>query len=221
MKEAISWFKKQFDTAINSALKNTPFSLDMLTAIAIQETYEVWGSIYTKLSADEILKVCVGDTIDAPNRSAFPVNKAALLKAADGDKMFTIAREALVEMGEQIAAYGDIAKKHPDKFCHAFGIFQYDLQFFKTNPGYFLNKEWYQFDKCLALCISELQSALKIAYPKGNATLTDDEMVYVAIAYNCGKVNFTKGFKQGYKDGSGKYYGEYISEYIKLCKTVK
>lgn len=39
-------------------------------------------------------------------------------------------------------------------------------------------------------------------------------MVYVAIAYNRGTVDFARGFKQGYRDESGKYYGEHVWGYL-------
>ena len=47
-----------------------------------------------------------------------------------------------------------------------------------------------------------------------------EEKVYVAIAYNRGSVNFSRGFKQGYKDESGKYYGEHIWSYLQLVKSI-
>jgi hypothetical protein len=219
MKEAMNWFKSQFKTQIDAGVRGTPFSLDMLTAIAVQETYYIWGQLYKVMPITEVLKLCVGDTIDAPGRSAFPKDKAQLLSVAKGDEMFAIAREALVSMARHIPSYRDAASK-PNKFCHGFGIFQYDLQFFKENPDYFLKKRWYIFDECLGVFIVELKDALKRAYGPGKRTLTDEEMVYVAIAYNTGSVNFTKKFKQGYRDPSGKYYGEYIWEYLQLAKSV-
>ena len=51
--------------------------------------------------------------------------------------MFRIAHEALVSMAEHVPGYGKVAKL-PHKFCHGYGIFQYDLQFFLTDPDYFL-----------------------------------------------------------------------------------
>ncbi len=36
-----------------------------------------------------------------------------------------------------VPAYSKVAKL-PHKFCHGYGIFQYDLQFFLTDPDYFL-----------------------------------------------------------------------------------
>jgi hypothetical protein len=37
-KEAIRWFKNTFDRHLEAAVVGTPFSVDMLTAIAQQET---------------------------------------------------------------------------------------------------------------------------------------------------------------------------------------
>ena len=218
--DAMAWFKGQFATRIQAGIAGTPFSLDMLTAIAVQETFEIWGNLYKTVPVDEILKVCVGDTLDAPNRSAFPKNKAALLAAPNGAAMFAVARQALESLKPYNPTYKKIANANPNKFCHGYGIFQYDIQFFKTNPDYFLQKKWYNFDDCLAQCVTELKAALKRAYPGGKTTLNDQEMVFVAIAYNRGSVNFAKGFKQGFKDSSGKFYGEYMNEYMQLAKTI-
>ncbi|HXM35307.1 MAG TPA: hypothetical protein VN920_08975 [Pyrinomonadaceae bacterium] len=220
IKAGIAWFKNQFGTQIQAGITGTPFSLDMLSAIAVQETFEIWGGLHNEMPADEILKLCVGDTLDAPNRSAFPKNKAELLSVPQGDQMFAIAREALESLAPHNASYRKIANSNPNKFCHGYGIFQYDIQFFKTNPDYFLQKKWYQFDQCLAQCVHELKAALKRAYPAGKQTLTDQEMVFVAIAYNRGSVNFAKGFKQGFKDQSGKFYGEFMSDYLQLAQSV-
>jgi hypothetical protein len=38
----IRWFKEQFHTESEAALRGTPFSLDMLTALACQETGSIW-----------------------------------------------------------------------------------------------------------------------------------------------------------------------------------
>jgi hypothetical protein len=216
--EDVRWFKQQFFEKIDEAVQGTPFKPDLLVAIAVQETGYIWRNLYKKMPALEVLKLCVGDTIDSPNRSAFPKNKADLLSVSDGGKMFSIARNALESMSMHVQGYESSVKK-TDKFCRGFGIFQYDLQFFQENPGYFLQKDWYSFDDCLQLCVRELKQALRRAYGNNKTELTDLEMVYVAIAYNRGSVNFNLGLKQGYFDGS-KYYGEYIQDYFQLSKSI-
>lgn len=219
--EKIGWFKQQFKTRIENILKNTPFSVDMLTAIALQETGYIWGAIYETQPLEEILKVCVGDTLDSPNRSVFPKNKAELLRVPRGDEMFRIAREALEDVARFNSSYRRVANSSPNKFCHGFGIFQYDLQFFRTNPDFFLEKRWYDFDECLNVFVrDELKAALRRAYGAGKNTLTDREMVYVAIAYNKGSVNVNGSFKQGHRSDDGRYYGENIWDYIRLSQQV-
>ena len=69
--------------------------------------------------------------------------------------MFEIARQGLVDMAAYIPAYRGAAAR-PDKFCHGFGIFQLDLQFFKTEPDYFLSRRYADFDAALARCVGEL-----------------------------------------------------------------
>jgi hypothetical protein len=219
--QAIGWFKAQFRAKINSAVVGTPFSLDLLAAIAMQETYYIWGTLYPQLSVDQVLQLCVGDTLDTPKRSAFPKNKAELLAHDRGDEMFPIGRAALESVGSHIQSFKKIVEAYPDKFCRGYGIFQLDLQFFKTQPEYFLQKKWHSFDACLAQCIHELKAAMKRAYGSSKATLTDEEMVYIAIAYNRGSVDFSRKFKQGFHNTtSNKFYGEYIWEYLQLAKSV-
>jgi hypothetical protein len=217
---AIDWFKEQFRDKIEAAIAGTPFSLDLLAAIAMQETYYIWGGLYNQLSLGEVLQLCTGDTLDSPNRSAFPKNKADLLSKEKGNEMFSIARAALEAVGEHVPAFKQVAESSPSKFCRGYGIFQLDLQFFLDKPDYFLQQKWHNFDECLSQCLNELKAALKRTYGAGKTTLTDEEKVYVAIAYNRGSVDFSRKFKQGFRDSSGKYYGEYIWEYLQLSQSV-
>ncbi len=114
-----------------------------------------------------------------------------------------------------------IAKKNASKFCHGFGMFQYDLQFFKVDPDYFLQRKWTTADGTIGHCVKELKDKLVRVYGKGKTTLTHNESVYVAIAYNKGSADPKKSFKQGFKDSPGVFYGEHIDEYLTLCeKTV-
>lgn len=218
---AIHWFKTNFQKTIDQAVAGTPFSLDLVTAIAMQETSYIWMGLLDKgMGAADVLRLCVGDTLDADKgRSAFPKTKADLLKAARGQEMFDIARQALLDMAAHVPGYG-FAKKRKDKFCHGFGIFQYDLQFYKTDPDYFLTKGWEDFGRCLGKCIEELHAALKRQGWQGKGSLTEHEKVYVAIAYNAGSARLSKGFKQGHKDDNGRFYGEGIWEYMNLAAKV-
>jgi peptidoglycan hydrolase-like protein with peptidoglycan-binding domain len=224
-KEAIQWFKNTFNEHLEAAVAGTPFSVDMLAAIAHQETGYIWGPLVDKkLSTGKVLALCVGDTLDADKgRTAFPKTKSDLLAAPRGDKMFAIARQALMEMAQYTSSYSG-AVKNPNKFCHGFGIFQYDLQFFKKDPAFFLRKKWKDFAACAAKCVEELKDALKRQGWTNKTTLSDTEKVYVAIAYNKGRANPALGFKQGYKskseDGRGTYYGENIFEFLRIARSI-
>lgn len=220
-REDMLWFKTEFQKKIEAATDGTPFTLDMLTAIASQETGYIWGNLRKQgLSTATILELCVGDTLDSPNRSAFPQNKDELIKSRNGTKMFAIARKGLEDMAKQ-TGNKDYQKVviNPDKFCHGFGIFQYDLQFFKSTPDYFLNKEYADFDKCLEICLNELRRGIQKVGLQNKHTLTNLEIASVAIAYNKGSYNPRKGLKQGYFDGN-KYYGEYFFDYLRMAQTV-
>jgi hypothetical protein len=216
--EAIRWFKTTFSGQIESAAQGTPFGPGLFAAIAFQETGYLWRKLIDTLPPDEILKLCVGDTFDAPNRDAFPRTKAELVSANRGPEMFAIARAALEAIGAHDESYGRVARNNPNKFCHGFGVFQYDIQFFKDDPEFFLQRKWHDFKACVAKLVSELKEALKRQGWATKTSLTDDEKVYVAIAYNAGHANPAHGFKQGYQSDDGKYYGENISEFLQIAK---
>lgn len=222
-REDMAWFKQQFQNKIEPTIHNTPYTVNMLTALACQETGEVWPVLGKhQLSIDRILELCVGDTIDATptgGRKAFPKTKAELISRPNGQQMFHIARQALVDMAQHINSYQKVAQK-PNKFCHGFGIFQFDLQFFLSDPDYFLQKRYADFDACLAKCIGELNQALKRAGLQGKTTLTNLEMAAVAIAYNTGSFKPSLGLKQGFRSADGRFYGEQFFDFLRLAETV-
>jgi hypothetical protein len=220
----VLWFKTEFQPKVEARLVGTPFSVAMITAFACQETGEIWPALRRQgVPTARILELCVGDTIDASatggGRRAFPKNKAELLAAPGGDRMFAIARQGLLDMAQYIPAYRGAAAR-PDKFCHGFGIFQLDIQFFKSEPDYFLGQRYADFDAALGRCIGELQAALKRLGWQAKTSLSDAEMAGVAIAYNTGRYDPAKGLKQGYFDGA-KYYGENYFAYLQLAKGVQ
>ena len=219
-REAIAWFKQTFQERVASALRGTPFSVDLVAAIAQQETGYIWAPLVAKgLPEREVLRLCVGDTLDADRgRSCFPRTKSELVAATRGGEMFAVARQALVDMAKQTPGYA-AAIKNPNKFCHGYGIFQYDIQFFKDDPDYFLGQCWGDFDACLVKFVEELKAAARRQGWASKTELTDQEKVFVAIAYNKGTAKCSLGFKQGHKS-SGRCYGENIYEYLRIAQTV-
>ena len=216
---AIRWFKSQFHSQIGAAVQGTPFTLDMLTAIACQETGHIWNTLRNEMNTAEVLALCVGDTLDADRgRRAFPKTKAELLAKPNGQQMFDIGRKALVDMAQFIPGFKGAAS-NPNKFCHGFGVFQYDLQFFLVDPDYFLEKRYADFNASLAKAIEELQSKQKKIGLGDRTTLTDLEMAAVAIAYNTGGFTPSKGLKQGHFDGT-RHYGEAVFDFLRLSQTV-
>jgi hypothetical protein len=220
--DGIRWFKENFQAKVDAAVAGTPFDVDFIAAIACQETGHIWQTLRKKkLPVAEVLGLCVGDTLDADSKSArraFPKRKSDLVKVPGGDRMFDIARQALIDMSKHIPGFKGAAG-NPNKFCHGFGMFQLDLQFFKQEPDYFLNKEYADFDKAIGRCVRELKEALvKIGFDK-KKKLTDFEMACVGIVYNTGGFNPKKGLKQGHFDGT-RFYGEGIADFLRLARTV-
>ena len=153
-RDALAWFKTNFGPKLEPAAAGTPFTVDMFTAIAYQESGEVWPvPVDKQLGIPKILELCVGDTLDG--RSAFPRSKAELLAAPQGQEMFRIAHQSLVDMAQYSSGYQGVAR-NPNKFCHGFGIFHNHIQFFKDDPAFFLQKKWCDFGACIAKLIAEL-----------------------------------------------------------------
>ncbi|MGX5845481.1 SH3 domain-containing protein [Mesorhizobium sp. PL10] len=223
MQDAMIWMNKNFGADIDAAVAGTPITKNLLISIGIQETFYIWAKMYKTAKPEEVLAVCVGDTIDFPKRaSAWPKNRADLESHARGKEMFKVARAALVRIAAINSGYKTVVK-NPDKFCHGFGMFQYDIQFFDGDKDYFINEKWATWKGTLSRGMSELTVQTKALYGAGKKSLTHDESVYVAIAYNQGakktKNNMaTRKFKQGYKDDQDVFYGEHIDSNLKATK---
>src|SRR4051794_30634953 len=113
IKDEITWFKQNFAADVLPALSGTPISIDLVCAIAFQESGELWSRTRQHLPRDEVLRLAVGDTLDAPNRSAFPKGKAALVAVSNGQAMFDLAHRLLGEMAAAtgIEAYQNLAAR--------------------------------------------------------------------------------------------------------------
>jgi hypothetical protein len=216
----IIWFKSTFGARINALVAGSVFDADMITALACQETGELWGTMRKNpaLSADQIAALCCGDTLDADKgRVAFPPTKSDLLAAPRGQEMFDIARAALLAMAEHVPAYA-FAKTKPNKFCHGFGMFQYDLQFFRINPSYFLEKRYEDFEASLGRALGELKTGLAKLRLQNRPAISDIEFCHVAICYNTGGFDPARGLKQGHQD-NGVFYGEFIRDFLAMARA--
>jgi hypothetical protein len=220
--DEIAWFKEHFASDVAPALAGTPLSFDLVCAIAFQESGELWSKLRKHLPREEILRLSVGDTLDEPNRSAFPKNKDVLIAAPRGQQMFDLAHQLLGEMadGTGIETYQRLARR-PEKFVHGYGIFQYDLQFFRRDPDFFLSQRWKDIDACVDKLMQELRNAVQQLGFSNKTSLTDMESAFVGIVYNIGFGNFreAKGLKQGHNDG-GFFYGENIDHFLKIAHDI-
>ncbi len=216
----IRWFKETFYTEIKAATAGTVFDTDMLCAVACQETGSLWAPMRDKgLSKNDIVRLCCGDTLDSDKgRGAFPKTRADLEAHPRGSEMFAIARKALLEMAEFVPGYG-FAKTNKSKFCHGFGVFQLDLQFFKTDSDYFLERRYEDFSETLGRALRELISGQRKRGLHNKSSISDFEFITIAITYNTGGYRPNKGLKQGHFDGQ-KFYGEKINDFLAILRTI-
>jgi hypothetical protein len=163
------WLMSHFGEKLHAAGKGTPFSPDILCAIACQETAYFWLPLLQRLEtkaefrndpgelADLILARCVldasGDAPGAP-RSAFPKSTEAFRTKYGAEFTNLLIEEA--NQSRKLRGFG------PKQWVYkGYGIFQYDLQFVASDEAFFRERKWYDFDACLAKCIGELKAKYK------------------------------------------------------------
>lgn len=161
--KAASWIKQHFGAAIETVLHGTAYDINLVLAIAAQETAYRWLLWIDKYSVDTILSRCIGDAsgdFHGTHRSAFPKN-AGEFHDRYGDS-FT---DMLISEGNKMRAMPQPDEPngyHPWHFLYkGYGIFQYDLQNVLTDEDFFRNKLWFYFDECLKRLISELNEKAK------------------------------------------------------------
>lgn len=164
------WLMGHFGTRIVDATTGTPFSPAVLCGIVCQETAYFWLPLLEKLEktaewknrpeelAEMLVARCVLDASgDYPGttRSAFPKNTAAFQKEYGA----TFTNMLIAEANQTRALRGFGPKAWVYK---GYGIFQYDLQFVKTDVAYFRDRKWHDFDVCLQRVMGELKHTFKI-----------------------------------------------------------
>jgi hypothetical protein len=217
-KDDIAWFKAEFFAQMEVAVQGTPLTVDFLTALACQETGSIWPVLRKKVpDRQRLLELCVGDTLDG--RSAFPTSVAELKAWPGGKDMFDIARQSLVDMAQFVPGFQAVALK-PNKYCHAFGVFQVDIQHFKKEPNYFLNRTWATFEGSLGRAMGILKEAwIRRGFDASNK-LSDFDLATIGIIYNTGGFKSALGLQQGHKPKDGLYYGQSLFDFLRLVHTV-
>ncbi|MGB5026598.1 MAG: hypothetical protein WBO44_14680 [Saprospiraceae bacterium] len=147
------WLELHYGDKFVEAVKGTPFTKELLHAIACQETalyFYNWTKDYTP---DEILGRCVFDATGDMNgsRSTFPKNTAAFIEKYGQE----IANLLIAEANKTRAMRGF----GPKQWVYAgYGIFQYDIQSILTDEAFFLQKQWYEMEHCIEKVMNELMS---------------------------------------------------------------
>lgn len=154
-----NWFDIHFKDQCAKVVDGTPFTAELLYAIACQETaiyFYDWTKDHTP---GEVLARCVFDASGDVNgtRKAFPKNTAAFIERY-GE---AIADDLIKEANITRAWRG----YSPKQWVYAgYGIFQYDLQHFPDDSDFFTQKLWYNMDDCLDRVMKELKTKWS-AYP--------------------------------------------------------
>ncbi|MGY3054166.1 hypothetical protein ACVWYG_002369 [Pedobacter sp. UYEF25] len=147
------WLELHYGDQCAAATEGTPFTKELLYAIACQETAIYFYDWTKEHTPEEVLGLCVFDASGDANgtRSAFPKNTAAFTAKYGQAKADMLIAEA--NKSRALRGYG------PKQWVYAgYGLFQYDLQYIQTDEIFFMEKQWYQIDHCLDKVIKELKS---------------------------------------------------------------
>ncbi len=156
---ATRWLMTHFGDRIRAAVAGKVYGAEHLCAIVCQETAYFWISLIGVHDPATLVARCVLDASgDAPNapRSAFPKNTAEF-RASYGDA-FT---EMLIQEANLTRTMRGFSPK--TWVYKGYGIFQYDLQFVKTDRAYFEERKWRSFDHCLDRVCGELDEKLAVS----------------------------------------------------------
>jgi len=150
--ETATWMDNNFGDKCEAAVEHTPFTKQLLYAIACKETAIYVYRWINDHSPAEILGRCVFDASGDVNgtRMAFPKNTAEFI-AKYGQ---ALANELIGEANKTRAMRG----WGPKQWVYAgYGIFQYDLQHILTDENFFRQKLWYNIDDCVDRVLKELR----------------------------------------------------------------
>ena len=152
------WMISNFGPQLSDAVRSTPFSVPLLCAIACREAGLYWLPLTPHKSAAEILGLCVYDAsgdVDGAPRSAFPANTAKF-RHAYGDGFTSL----LIDEANKARAVRGL---NPASIVYkGYGIFQYDLQYVKTDEAFFRERKWYSFAECVGRAVKELKHKFEL-----------------------------------------------------------
>jgi hypothetical protein len=179
--------KSNFGPQMATAVIDTPFSVDLLCGIGCQETAYVWIGFIGKLSAQTVIERCVFDAsgdAHGTTRHAFPTNTAAF-RAKFGDD-FTNTLIAEANATRKLRGMSDTSWVYK-----GYGLFQYDLQYVLSDEAFFRDKQWYDFDTCLAKAVGELTKKYAITHELWSAVKAYNGSGPAADAYSANVKQFT------------------------------
>jgi hypothetical protein len=152
-----NWLLQNFGDQIKQAIQGSPLDPNHVAAIACKETANVWLSWIDRLSPTDVLERCVFDgsgDVPGTSRSAFPRN-AAEFRAKVGDALTDMLIDEANET-RKMRGYG------PQRWLYkGYGLFQYDLQHYETDAGFFRDRQWRTMDACMDRFMKEMNAKLK------------------------------------------------------------
>lgn len=147
------WLELHYGNDCAAATEDTPFTKELLYAIACQETAIYFYDWTKEHTPEEVLGRCVFDASGDANgtRRAFPRNTEAFIERYGQQLAGMLISEA--NLTRAMRGFG------PKQWVYAgYGLFQYDLQHILTDETFFREKQWYQMNSCLEKVIIELRS---------------------------------------------------------------
>ena len=124
------WLMPNFGHVIREKVRNTPFSFELLCAMAYQESgYRWWSSKFRgKRTPSEVLRLLVLDNV--AGRKVFPADTEAF----KADPRFNNLADGLIAAAD--AASEAEGNGKPGMLRYGYGLFQNDLQNIESDPWF-------------------------------------------------------------------------------------
>lgn len=159
---ARDWMVQNFGAEIDAAIAGSVIDRNLVCAIAGKETANVWLAWINRIPPAQVLERCVFDASgDAPDtsRGAFPRNTQAFRDSV-GDSL----TDMLIAEANETRQLRNLS---PARWVYkGYGILQYDLQHYQTDPDFFAKKQWASMAVCMDRFMREMNT--KLAAAKGD-----------------------------------------------------
>ena len=168
----MQWFKQNFHAEIEAAIAGTPFTVDLLVAIACQETGHIWSGLRKKpTDAGSDLELCVGDTLDRRRQGSQRLSQDQSRTARQAEWRRDVRDRPPGAGGHGASTSRAFRCRTQTNSVTATACSSTTCNSSCEDPDYFLEKRYEKFSETLGKCIEELTAKRQEDRPVRQAPL--------------------------------------------------